>query len=790
MKNYLTLLISILLIINLKVSGQNILAVENDSITAGQNICLDINITNSAAFCAFQLDIQIPVQFSYIVNSITLDPSRSNGHMVSASLLSGNILRIIAFSFSNNAFNGNSGRVASFSLQTPGTAGLFPLIISNPLIGDAGSNNIITSWTDGSVKILTPDISINPEVLTFPSTPLYQFSEQQVTITNTGNRPLTISDVSFNDPKFTLAGIAPTLIQALESAVVTIRFNSVVKGSYNKMMSISCNDPDEAIVNVPLNAISFAVNELHTGNMFAFSGNETQLVMSINNQESFTGFQFDIVLPSCLSYIPGTALLSSRKTDHVVNASKLENNILRVIAFSPSNQSFTDSTGSILYLSFDVDGIGGWYPLNLNNVLIAEAGGTDILSASYNGYLEIGSASIYCDGSLDFGNVSVLEESIRSFSINNYGQDTLEITQIQFLDASFSNLTTLPVNILPWQSINLQLRFQNINEGTRTTTMRIFSNDPDDYPKNVTLTGNAYIPNFMNFEDAACLPLDTVGVTVSVDNLEEFVGFQFDLAHPVWMQYINNSAVLSTRSQSHILNISAINDSLVRAVSFSFQQLPFLDNSGTIVTMSFVVNAPEEIDTIYPELTNAILSNNLSQNTLWQVRNGKITINRGHKLSGIFYYSNATNTPLDSIQIILAGGSAYDTVLTNAIGYYEFLNKLDGSYEITANIAKPWSGVNSTDALKVQRHMAELELITDPLKLLAADVNNSGSANATDALRIKRRTLGLDISFTKPDWLYGIGGPLNNNIILNDADLIQNFQVICTGDVNGSNIPQ
>lgn len=790
MKKIFTLLILAIGIFYLKSSGQNIMMLENDSITAGQNINLDINIINSVPFCAFQLDIQLPAQFIYSNNSIILDPTRSNGHMVSASILTGNILRIIAFSFSNSTFNGNSGKVATFTLQTPGSAGIFQLVISNPLIGDAGSNNIITSWTDGSVKILAPDISINPSSLTFPPTPLYQFSEQQLTILNTGNRPLNISGITFNDPNFSITGTAPTLIPAFQSSVVNVRFNSVLKGLYNKQMTINSNDPDEAIINISLSATAFAVNELHTGNMFAFSGNQAQLSMSINNQEDFTGFQFDLPLPSCLTYVIGSATLSGRKTDHLISANVVNSNVLRVIAFSPSNQSFNDSTGSILTLSFEVDGVGGWYGLYLNNVIIASPEGTNILSASYNGSLEIASASIYCNSNLDFGDVSILEESIKDFTVYNYGTDTLEIDQLQFTDPSFSCLTTLPLSILPWQSGTLGLRFQNNTEGPRTTTMRIFSNDPDDYPKNISLSAKAYIPNFMNLENSACFPVDTVSVTVSVDNLEQFVGFQFDLTHPEWMQYINNSAVLSSRSQSHMLSVSPINNSLLRAVSFSFQQLPFLGDSGAIVSMSFAVNAPEDVDTIYPVLSNALLSNNLSQNILWQAYSGKIEIIRGHKLSGYYTYSNVSNTPVDSIQVILTGNMTADTVLTNSTGYYEFLNKLDGTYQMTALIGKPWSGVNSTDALKVQRHMAELEIITDLLKLSAADVNNSGSANATDALRIKRRTLGLDTSFTKPDWLYGISGTISNEIIFSGTDQVQNFLIICTGDVNGSNIPQ
>ena len=162
----------------------------------------------------------------------------------------------------------------------------------------------------------------------------------------------------------------------------------------------------------------------------------------------------------------------------------------------------------------------------------------------------------------------------------------------------------------------------------------------------------------------------------------------------------------------------------------------------------------------------------------------------GHDISGNFYYNNTVLTPLDNLRLNLRqNGIRKDSLLTSAAGYFKFDNKSNGTYIIEAVCNKPWSGVNATDATKVQRHFAGLEIITEPVKLQAADVNASGSINATDAVKIKRRFAGLDNSFAAGDWTFAkplVGG---NTVTLLNSDLSQNFYGLCVGDVNGSYVP-
>jgi hypothetical protein len=162
---------------------------------------------------------------------------------------------------------------------------------------------------------------------------------------------------------------------------------------------------------------------------------------------------------------------------------------------------------------------------------------------------------------------------------------------------------------------------------------------------------------------------------------------------------------------------------------------------------------------------------------------------RGGQLSGYFRYNNAQQTPLDSMKIVLEkNGVKVDSVMSLYSGYYRFPSLVPGTYQVRAYTGKPWAGINGTDAVKVQRHFAGLEILTVPVRLSAADVNNSGAINGTDAVKIKRRFAGLDTYFDRGDWTFEktTGG---TGIVVGGSNITQDFDGLCVGDVNGSNIP-
>jgi len=507
--------------------------------------------------------------------------------------------------------------------------------------------------------------------------------------------------------------------------------------------------------------------------------------------DPFTGFQFDLQLPAPLVYVQGSAILSGRKTNHIVSANTLTENILRVVAYSPNGSVFSGSYGNTVSLTFDVNGTGGFYPLSLSNVIIGDTYTQNCLSDYYNGNLEVAAPYFYSSTSLDFGDVSVLRSSQMPLRVYNFGTDTLKITSFQLSNSAFALLTPIPINILPGNYSDLEIKFQQPTKGLYNGILKISTNDPVRPIYKVSLTGTAFAPNYLKIPDLICRNIDTLWIPVKVNNIEPFVGFQFDLEYPTFMQYLSGSGQLTSRSQNHTLTVQPINANKIRVIAYSLSQNPFTADTGTIVMLQFAINSTNENQVnANLNLSGTILGSHSMENIIYHTSNGLISIRYPHLLTGTIVYNNSSNTPMDSVWISLnQNGATVDSVSTATGGLFSFPNVYNGKYKISCRSPKAWGGVNGTDAIKIQRHFVGLEPISTPIRLSSADVNNSGGINATDAVKIKRRFVGLDTVFVKADWLFeNISG--SDTVVMGSTNTFVNINALCTGDVNGSFNPE
>ncbi len=109
-------------------------------------------------------------------------------------------------------------------------------------------------------------------------------------------------------------------------------------------------------------------------------------------------------------------------------------------------------------------------------------------------------------------------------------------------------------------------------------------------------------------------------------------------------------------------------------------------------------------------------------------------------------------------------------------------------------------GVSTLDLVKIQQHILDIKTLDSPYKLIAADVNKSGSISAIDLIQIRKLILGQydkfpnsqSWTFVKEDqvfvdeeqpWAYQDQAYVQN---LSEESSENNFTAIKIGDVNGS----
>ena len=141
---------------------------------------------------------------------------------------------------------------------------------------------------------------------------------------------------------------------------------------------------------------------------------------------------------------------------------------------------------------------------------------------------------------------------------------------------------------------------------------------------------------------------------------------------------------------------------------------------------------------------------------------------------------------------------------TPGTGIYLFSIPVSGyDYTVTSHLDQdPLNGVSTFDLVLMAKHILGIQLLNSPYKMIAADVNNSGSITTLDAIQLRKLILNIDgnflnntswrfvpKSFVFPDpsnpWFSGFPEIINFNDLAGVYE-DQDFVGIKIGDLNGS----
>ena len=603
--------------------SQNVMMVHDTSGNANDTVVVSVEIQNIDRFVGFQFDIPLPDQISYVDGSIVLS-SRVADHQIVASILNNNTLRVFAYSLTQSPFSGSSGEVCSFEVNLGTKPGNYPLSLENTVIGDSASLNIITDASNGILTLHAPDVELNVSSMDYGRVPLLQSLDRTFTIQNQGNAVLSVTRIYTSIQDFEVMSDTILAVQPGASHTATIRFHSNTKGVYNEQVTILSDDPDEPTQVVSIHAVAYAVNELDINDMFGRSDYVAAMSIDISNMEAFVGFSFDLILPDVMTYEANTVALSARAVDHIVAASTIDNGNLRVVSYSPTNVPFTGVGGDLLTLDFIIDGQGGFYNLNFENPVIGDTDMVNILSDFYGGILEIAAPDIYLGrSSIDFGMVSIFDTLGLNLNVGNEGSDTLLIDNILIPDANFFTTLNLPVILAAGTQIQIPVNFHSGSEGSFNSTMRLRSNDPDEDPISVQLIAESFIPNIIRVDSTSILVSNTGWVSVSIENNEPFVGFQFDFLLPEIFSF-TGEVELSERSVDHTVIAATINPDTLRVFAYSLSQKEFSGNVGAVVRIE--IQTGSTLGDFYIGLDSVVIGNELSENIVSSSEGANINV--------------------------------------------------------------------------------------------------------------------------------------------------------------------
>lgn len=169
-----------------------------------------------------------------------------------------------------------------------------------------------------------------------------------------------------------------------------------------------------------------------------------------------------------------------------------------------------------------------------------------------------------------------------------------------------------------------------------------------------------------------------------------------------------------------------------------------------------------------------------------------VTMMVGYSVSGNVYYGTTGVTkPMQTNTTVTL--STYPAVPTFAGGSYIVRPVNNGTYTLTGATTKAGGGVQSADALLVQRYLLNALTLTN-LQKRSSDVNLSNSITVADPLAIKRKVLVPSFNWAAPAYVFD--GPFGTPPVLggipvtvSGANVSVELRTLCSGDVNGSFTP-
>ena len=640
------------------VQAENTLTLSAVSGHPGDEVEVSVALDNTDAITAFEVLLPLDDDLKYVSGSCRLDESRSDGHQLTAAEVDGT-LRIYAYSLTQSAINGDSGKLLTFRLQLGDKPSDYTLVPEIVLI-DAAGNRLSCEVKAGKVTILSPELTIETPSVDYGRVPIRAVHTKTISLENSGNEPLEVKDIRTSDATLKATETAFT-INPGESEYVSLQYSPVERDAFSGTVTIVSNAVNGREQTVSIVATPFSVNELHVQSASGKSDGIVTVGIKMDNMEPIVAMQCSFNLPEELVFVEGSAKTSERGTNHVATAS-VSDGTLSLYAYSPDNSAFSGNNGEVVTFDLLLNGSSGYYSLNPENVVLSNIGMENLVSAVSGGSVEIQSPSLNGSETLKFGDMPITSPVTAEYVISNYGSAPLAVERVIFLSEGYKVNTALPTEIAAGENASLQVEYMPQSEGEFSTTMQIYSNDPTARMKSVTIEGNVFEPNRMTLETNTSDNGDCT-LSIGMENYSEIVAVQFDL-HGIINATVDNSyMVKSDRLENHEAVLTKIGDSDYRILAYSMENSAITDNSGELVAIKIVSQTPTNTTVT---LDNIVLSDTkgVNKNSQQQVateatyggdpsgieeipeENRPVTV---YSLNGVMLLQNADKTELEKL---------------------------------------------------------------------------------------------------------------------------------------------
>lgn len=310
-----------------------------------------ITVNNMEPLVGVQFDIALPDELKYVEGSFAT--AERTSALTATSAINGNKLTLMLYSLTNATMEGNDGVIGTFKLRLNGRSNWYWLNPENVRLSNVKLENMTSATSGGYVKIQSP-VYGGSTSLDMGKTSVTETAQATYSMRNKGNVPLTIEKVAFLADGFTVVEQLPMVIPANEAAALTVQFSPTVEGAYSTFMNVYTTDPDRRMVQVKVNGEIFEPNQLTLdGERDANQKGYTLKVGMDNYTTDLVGMQFDVHWAKAMHYESVKA--SDRWNNEHITAIPINDNTLRVVAYTIPSTAISGNSGELMRLHFTCD---------------------------------------------------------------------------------------------------------------------------------------------------------------------------------------------------------------------------------------------------------------------------------------------------------------------------------------------------------------------------------------------------------------------------------------------------
>ena len=231
----------------------------------------------------------------------------------------------------------------------------------------------------------------------------------------------------------------------------------------------------------------------------------------------------------------------------------------------------------------------------------------------------------YSRMTIDFGRVPIRDTYSETLEVRNTGNETLTITSIVFMDETFSTTTSLPLEIAAGSSQSVEVKYAPTVRGEVRTQMTVICNSVSKL-NTIKLQAQPFAVNELHVGDASGISDEEVTVSLTMNNMDDILGFQANFIMPEALEYVDGSFELSDRKQDHIASAS-LHDNVLRLIGFSTSGKAFKGNDGEIAHFKVkLVGRYGVLLKPYEAILSAVFDHK-TENAISADYGGQITIN-------------------------------------------------------------------------------------------------------------------------------------------------------------------